>query len=117
MQNKELLLAVETTTLYTFPVSKKTKWPKRYAFPRKQMKCLGGNKHLHQFISYPQNFSHRIRAGMTPTPVGHQMLPQVASLKMAKFTLICSQQEQKLATHTRAIPSNFANVKQIELTG
>lgn len=55
---------------------------------------------------------------MNPTPrMGHQMLPQAAALTMAKLTLICSQGEQKLATYTRIIPTNLANIKETELNG
>lgn len=45
------------------------------------------------------------------------MLPQAAALTMAKLTLICSQGEQKLATYTRIIPTNLANIKETELNG
>lgn len=66
-QNKELLQAVESSGDYDpshLPSYKKyNEWPKRYTFPREQMKCLGGNKHLHPLISYPLNFSHRVSKG------------------------------------------------------
>lgn len=42
MQNKELVLGVETPTLYISPsYGKDKKWPKRCASPGQQMKYLG----------------------------------------------------------------------------
>lgn len=52
---------------------------------------------------------------MNPPGVGHQILPGcILQDDRAKLALICSQVEQRLATYTRAVLPNLANVKELK---
>lgn len=80
------------------------------------MKCLGGNKHLHHFLS-PKLF--RVRAGMNPAPgVGHQMPPPGYILEDGKvYSDLFPRETEKGHIYKRAIPPNLDNIKEKELTG